>query len=468
MTSRSVRPARPVSSRPGSARRSAPDRPGRETRGRILPAPAQTPPTGSREDFTTTWWGAAWIEAFERGATAQARLARGRTYARGGYVAGATVDPGRIVASVRGSRPRPYRAVIRLLELTDEEWDAFLDVVAARPADIAALLDRDMPPGLLDAAAAAGVRLLPAGGEPAPSCSCPDDGHPCKHAAALAYETARFLDDDPFLLFLLRGRGEQEIFEELARRNALYAADVTERRTAAADVPTVSAREALAGTARPALPAPLPPPSAPGEPPALPDAPGRPVSGHRAASREEFESLDADALTFLATDAATRAHASLTGKATGTDAATGIASGPLHRLSLWQDAARTAATHPRLTGRGTFSPLFARLAESAGGTATDLARAAAAWRQGGEAGLAVLDEPWDPPAGDFDRARSALAAAGLHMTIDRNRLCAGRLQLRYGRDGRWYRYVEGPGDGHWPEGPAADDPVEALRNSPAR
>ncbi|MFF4692861.1 hypothetical protein ACFY14_40990, partial [Streptomyces sp. NPDC001307] len=33
--------------------------------------------------------------------------------------------------------------------------------------------------------------------------------------------------------------------------------------------------------------------------------------------------------------------------------------------------------------------------------------------QGGAAGLAVLEEEWDPPAGRFDRARPLLLAADL-------------------------------------------------------
>src|SRR5204862_340795 len=57
-----------------------------------------------------------------------------------------------------------------------------------------------------------------------PHCSCPDRGHPCKHAAALCYQTARLLDAAPFVLLLLRGRGERELLDALSRLSATRAA----------------------------------------------------------------------------------------------------------------------------------------------------------------------------------------------------------------------------------------------------
>ncbi|YCK38585.1 SWIM zinc finger family protein [Actinomadura sp. ATCC 39365] len=61
--------------------------------------------------------------------------------------------------------------------------------------------------------------LLPTVGDLEPECSCPDWGHPCKHAAALCYQASWLLDGDPFVLLLLRGRGEQELIEALQNRD---------------------------------------------------------------------------------------------------------------------------------------------------------------------------------------------------------------------------------------------------------
>src|SRR5699024_5024853 len=55
-----------------------------------------------------------------------------------------------------------------------------------------------------------------------PRCSCPDSATPCKHAAAVCYLVAEALDDDPFLLFTLRGRTKEALLAELrAHRQGL-------------------------------------------------------------------------------------------------------------------------------------------------------------------------------------------------------------------------------------------------------
>ncbi|WP_405654261.1 SWIM zinc finger family protein [Streptomyces sp. RK9] len=787
-----------MSSAPGDGARS-PMFPGVGGGARSRVFPALPPRTDPDAPFASTWWGNAWIAALEDSALDPARLARGRAYAREGHVDTITVEPGRIRAYVHGSRPRPYRAELRMRTLTPADWDRLLDAAVADPAHLTALLTRDMPQALATTADHTGVPLLPGHGDLVPTCTCPDRGHPCKHAAALTYQTARILDADPFVLLLVRGAEETRVLDELARRNAHFAAreagaragvavrgevsappdgeaseygaasddgfgpvagagdgfgraagvggafgpaagvgdgfgpvagagdgfgraagvgdafgpaagvgdgfgpaagagdalrastsgqgdaarpsdaarrairsaaragegvrpgaeggdgvrpaavagdvarpagppgdvvrpsdavraavrgaragdavrslpdegDATSSTSAAggairpsdaarkavrgatagkalrpvaddaatdpttptapdatrptADaanplrpkatprpsdaarnairrpptptparqqqdnrralqhpenaslsepgnpLPSVSrsplpskptsplpgdptatplspphgtpaprntsapqgtpaprntpaphpqdpatppptppslpgtpARDALTSDYRPPLPPPFPVPPHPGEPPLLPAVPGAP---------------DPTALEFLATDAVARAHAYLR-----------WGESPF-AADAWLDAVRLAASHPGLTGRRTFSRQFAELAASVGRTPADLSRAAAAWRQGGEEGLTVLESPWDPPAGPFDRARGALAAAGLpRMTIQQNHLTdpTGAHQIRYGHDGRWYPYRAEPHTGPadwWPDGAADEDPVGAL------
>ncbi|WP_373306634.1 SWIM zinc finger family protein [Streptomyces spinoverrucosus] len=395
------------------------------------------PPRPSDDDasFAETWWGNAWITALEQGALDVKRLARGRGYAQQGHVDAITVTPGLVLAYVRGSRPRPYRVQVRLRTLDDADWERFLDAAAERPGHIAALLDKEMPQSLADG----DVPLLPGPGDLDPHCSCPDRGHPCKHAAALCYQTARLLDADPFVLLLLRGRGERELLDALSRRNATRAARAAQEREPA-PLPGIRATDALAARELPPLPRPLPAPPHPEQPPVYPAAPGGP---------------DPFALDQLATDAAARAHALLV---TGRD--------PVAELTLWQDAVRLAAARPGSGLTAGTRALYSSLASAVGRTPAELARAVAAWRQGGLDGLAALEEPWDPPAGRFDRARPLLLAADLPAFRPwRNRLTHpnGHIQLRLGRDALWYAYESEPGqDDWWPRGTPDPDPVGAL------
>lgn len=297
-------------------------------RRRVVPP---LPTARGRRSFAESWWGKAWVEALEGpNRSASGRLARGRTYARAGNVGEITVTPGRVTARVRGSQPAPYRTVMTIPQLTATEWDALFDVAAAQAGHLAALLDRDMPTGLADDAAHAGVRLLPRPRELTPDCSCPDWGDPCKHAAALYYQVARLLDHDPFVLLLLRGRGERELLAELHRRNADQAT------TPGTSPPRsgVLARDvfAAARAGLPPLPAPPPPVDHPGQvPPLVTDA-------------EPAPGLDPAALEFLAADTARRA-AQLLRQALQPDNTHPQPLAP-PALSVDDDVVRLAATQP--------------------------------------------------------------------------------------------------------------------------
>ncbi|WP_346115551.1 SWIM zinc finger family protein, partial [Nonomuraea maheshkhaliensis] len=203
------------------------------------------PPQRAGARFATTWWGRAWVQAMEDTSLDHGLLRKGRAYAKTGQLGPITVSPGRLAAVAESE----YDTVVRVEQLGGGAWERFLDQVAAKSGHIAALLDGDMPHDLVEAAEYAGVPLLPAVGDLEPECGCPDWGHPCKHAAALCYQASWLLDADPFVLLLLRGRGEQELVEALQRRGAPSA-----RPAAVAGVPV--ARAYAMGV--PALPDPPP------------------------------------------------------------------------------------------------------------------------------------------------------------------------------------------------------------------
>ncbi|MGW3805589.1 SWIM zinc finger family protein [Micromonospora sp. NPDC005113] len=402
--------------------------------GRARSFPAFGPDRRIGRTFAATWWGTAWIDAMERAALDRGQLSRGRRYASAGQVGPITVSPGRISAPVHDGDPEtPHDTVIRVAPLADRQWDRLLDALAAKAGHIAALLDREMPPELVDTAEDAGVRLLPGYGDLEPECECPSWDQPCRHAAALAYQTSWLLDRDPFVLLLMRGRAEAELVEELRRRNA-------RRRFAVADdaAPAgTGADEAYAAT-----PAPLPGPPVPvsGEPLALTPL----LAGHSAPG------VDAEALGLLAADAASRARHLLAATRDELLAPTPDA---------WPDAARLAARAPR-------SPAVERLAEATG-RATDLPRAIRAWEYGGTAGVDVLDAVFTPPPEVTAQVTETLRATGNdEVRTWRNRWTVGRdVQVRYGRDGHWYPFRR-HGGAWWPAGPPRTDPADALLDLP--
>ena len=173
-----------------------------------------------RGDIGETWWSRRWISALESLGMG-ARLARGRSYARRGQVASIDVGEGRVTARVQGTRSRPYTVTIGLRTLSREQWATVEDAMASRAVFAAKLLSGEMPPNIEAAFEEAGVHLLPRrGSDLETECSCPDWANPCKHIAAVHYLLAERFDEDPFLIFRLRGRSRDDLVAALRERRA--------------------------------------------------------------------------------------------------------------------------------------------------------------------------------------------------------------------------------------------------------
>jgi uncharacterized Zn finger protein len=173
-----------------------------------------------RGQFGTTWWASRWIVALEQ-LVNPGRLARGRTYARAGQVVSMDVDRDGVRAVVQGSRAEPYRVSIEFKRLGDAEWERVVDAMSAEAIFAARLLSGEMPEQIEDAFASVGTTLFPAReGDMRTLCSCPDWANPCKHIAAVHYLLGERFDQDPFLMFLLRGRSQEEIVSALRARRS--------------------------------------------------------------------------------------------------------------------------------------------------------------------------------------------------------------------------------------------------------
>lgn len=170
------------------------------------------------QSFGTEWWTRQWIGALEAFGW-ENRLQRGRTYARTGRVVSLAVEAGLAEARVRGSRPKPYRVLIRLQAFPRSLWDSVLDLIAQKARYTGQLLAGEMPPDVDELFAATGHSLFPRSqSELTASCSCPDDANPCKHIAAVHYILGARFDADPFLLFRLRGMPREVLLAEIRAR----------------------------------------------------------------------------------------------------------------------------------------------------------------------------------------------------------------------------------------------------------
>jgi uncharacterized Zn finger protein len=358
------------------------------------------------------------VQALEDTSLDSDQLRKGRRYANSGQVGTITISPGRIAATVY-SPEDTYEAVVRVDQLSEDEWSRFLDQVAARAGHIAALLDGDMPHDLVEAASDAGVPLLPGIGDLDPSCTCDAWELPCQHAAGLCYQVAWLLDSDPFVLLLLRGRSREDLLDQLQSRSVTGPTEVTPAGVAVADVSSEPV----------------------GALPDVPELPSKVTLDELAVSGiEPPQGFAPTTLPLLVLDASRRARALLNALLHGTPEP--------QPLDEWQDAVRLAADFPEL-------------AESLGG-GEDFALGIQAWRYGGAPGLDVLEHTWTPDPAELARARTELVAADFSVDITANRITVDpTTQLRLDHQGRWHPYHHV--NGTWtPAAPPAADPLAAL------
>jgi uncharacterized Zn finger protein len=173
-----------------------------------------------RGSFAKNWWAQRWIAALER-LVDSGRLTRGRSYARQGQVLSIDETKDGISAKVQGSQRTPYRIKIQIAPLSDTEWENVFDALAEQAIFTAQLLAGEMPQDIESAFEKAKVSLFPSRRTDLKTdCSCPDPANPCKHIAATHYILGERFDEDPFLIFRLRGRTQEQVMDALRMRRA--------------------------------------------------------------------------------------------------------------------------------------------------------------------------------------------------------------------------------------------------------
>jgi uncharacterized Zn finger protein len=189
-----------------------------------------------RGAFGQTWWGKEWMTTLENFDIGE-RVTRGKSYARKDQVTDLVITAKKgVAAKVQGSRVRPYKVFITLTPWSKEQKELLAQKLASKPIYMAQLLSGEMPENLARVFKTAGLSLFPCKyNDLTTNCSCPDYSNPCKHIAALFYLMAEAFDQDPFLLFTLRGIEKEDFLKRIGYK-----------------------RQSAGGNEPPAIPEPLP------------------------------------------------------------------------------------------------------------------------------------------------------------------------------------------------------------------
>lgn len=175
-----------------------------------------------------SFWGKAWCSNLERYSDYASRLPRGRSYVRNGQVIDLQIGAGKVVAFVSGTEL--YETTISITPVKSPQWKAICRDCAGSIDSVVELLQGRLAQGVMDRVCREKDGLFPTPREIKLSCSCPDSARMCKHVAAVLYGVGARLDEQPHLLFVLRGVDQNELIagagQGLAAGAAPASADV--------------------------------------------------------------------------------------------------------------------------------------------------------------------------------------------------------------------------------------------------
>ncbi len=158
-----------------------------------------------------SWWGKAWNKNLESYSDYGNRLPRGKSYLTSGCVIDLQISCELIQSQVIGSGRSVYDCEISIDPLDKNKWQKLKKLVGNKISSITDLLAGTFPKELEPVFSAKNEGLFPSPKEINLFCSCPDSARLCKHLAATIYGVGNRLDQNPNLLFTLRGINSEEL-----------------------------------------------------------------------------------------------------------------------------------------------------------------------------------------------------------------------------------------------------------------
>jgi uncharacterized Zn finger protein len=169
---------------------------------------------GRGRAIARSFWGKAWCDNLESYGDYANRLPRGRSYARNGSVIDLEIAAGVVRALVSGSEV--YEIEVAIDAVAAAHWKRVSAACVGRIDSLVELLQGRLSDEVMEVVTRGGEGLFPTPREIRFDCSCPDAARMCKHVAATLYGVGARLDQEPGLLFTLRGVDPAELIGSAA------------------------------------------------------------------------------------------------------------------------------------------------------------------------------------------------------------------------------------------------------------
>lgn len=179
--------------------------------------------TEKKSRYKNRWLLKEWTEVIESfGSTSE--ITKGKARARAKNVHGLNISLGRIEAKFRESGQADFQVCIEIDPFTSNQWEVILDVLVANAIFAIKLLAGEMPEEIVGILEEKNIDLFPRYRKGLKIiCSCNSQDELCKHAEALFYAFRSKLEEEPLLLFKLKGMDKDELNKALRRKRSLLA-----------------------------------------------------------------------------------------------------------------------------------------------------------------------------------------------------------------------------------------------------
>jgi uncharacterized Zn finger protein len=172
-----------------------------------------SPVEAFRGAVAKTFWGKAWCTNLEAYSDYANRMPRGRTYVRNGSVIHLHISRGEIQGMVMGSSL--YKVAVNITPVSAATWKAIAADCSGSIDSMVALLQGKLSSAVMERICAPKTGLFPMPSEITMTCSCPDYAGLCKHVAAVLYGVGARLEQQPEMLFSLRGVDAQDLIAQV-------------------------------------------------------------------------------------------------------------------------------------------------------------------------------------------------------------------------------------------------------------
>ncbi len=163
-----------------------------------------------RPQYGKTFWGNCFLQSLLDIDEAN-RLPRGKTLANKGAVASIEIKNGIVSANVTDGDSAPVHKVnISLLPFEEQQKLFFETALDQNPMMLAKLINKQLPEALLAVADTGGGHIFAKSwSEWTLKCNCSEAAVPCRHSSAVFFKLSQEIDENPFLVFELRGQDFQ-------------------------------------------------------------------------------------------------------------------------------------------------------------------------------------------------------------------------------------------------------------------